>query len=1023
MSCFVKRSLLAMCGGLAVVPSLHAQDKSDLTDVNFYPPSAVSMMKYIDYPVSYRTGIPDITIPLYTVRSGNLELPVDLSFHLDDFTRVNQMAGAAGAGWALSCDLQVSRVINGVDDFLPAGYLQSGISRPDVSSTTFLRPAQDRLMALWNKDADEDPDKFFYKLPGGGGSFYIEKTLGVKTVPITGDKITYDKTGDNTFVITGTDGSVYYFSGSVSDTAADTQSGLGSGTAWKCTKVESADGANTITFSYLPHRKRIVQAGGDVTLYDNLQLYTSSPLVGEAVRSPRQEWRGSGGYWKTMYFGLDSEDYGPTDLYWMNAPDQTTSISAVYKWVRNYYVDRIVFRGGRLQFEYREYDAGRTQILNPALSRIVVYDNQGTVRKTIVFTQDGVAQTYERYLSSVKAGNDIYSFNYNYNKHIGDVFPDFWGYASNGHYSGGLPDVPFHATLISPGSGPTDVDGNRLVYPTGYFDRMFGMPSDFSPNNIYRTPNEEKTILGVTYPTGGRTDFVCEHNQFRDRDAEDRRISSYRIKYIRYYDKNNTLLKEMRYAYGQGENGCGVIRREPDFDDGSGNCHTLQELSYYYTPEGTSQYNTLGATIRRRTYLPGLIYRTNYDDGSHIQYDEVAEYRSAGGILSGKTVYKYDLGPKHDRPVRENYAYPAGPYPMQGEDWYLGMLDSVIRYKYDGGRFEWVTRLGYAYDRYDDPQKIFCARVWASRLAIVLGPDMGGGLNSGAFDFQYSYNGIQAGCMQLRQEDFYERRDDGRVLKRITRFYYDTPNHYTPSRREIIHPDGRTVTSQTLYAEDYPASGVRDMLVRNLVSLPMEQVERTNGIVTAGSTSVYDSYGRPNTLSGLTAPDLAQSAFRLSNKTRTGDFSAGGTGAYSPDSRYTGKASFSYDADGNICQVQAEGQPPVCYLWGYKGMYLVAEIRNATYEQLKAVLGVGIDRIRESVVLSVIDQTALNLLRSQHPDWHVTTATYIPLVGMQTLTDPSGRKTTYTYNSLNHLVEVRDHQGKTVAEYDYSSDH
>ena len=93
--------------------SVQAQETSDLTDVHFYPPSAVSMMKYIDYPVSHRTGIPEISIPLYTVRSGSLELPVNLSFHLDDFTRVNQLAGAAGAGWSLSCDLQVSRIING----------------------------------------------------------------------------------------------------------------------------------------------------------------------------------------------------------------------------------------------------------------------------------------------------------------------------------------------------------------------------------------------------------------------------------------------------------------------------------------------------------------------------------------------------------------------------------------------------------------------------------------------------------------------------------------------------------------------------------------------------------------------------------------------------------------------------------------------------------------------------------------------------------------------------------------------
>ena len=53
---------------------------------------------------------------------------------------------------------------------------------------------------------------------------------------------------------------------------------------------------------------------------------------------------------------------------------------------------------------------------------------------------------------------------------------------------------------------------------------------------------------------------------------------------------------------------------------------------------------------------------------------------------------------------------------------------------------------------------------------------------------------------------------------------------------------------------------------------------------------------------------------------------------------------------------------------------------------------------------------------------HVTTATYIPLVGMASMTDPSGRETTYEYNAHNHLMRVRDHKGKVVNEYEYSFD-
>ena len=375
--------------------SVQAQETSDLTDVHFYPPSAVSMMKYIDYPVSHRTGIPEISIPLYTVRSGSLELPVNLSFHLDDFTRVNQLAGAAGAGWSLSCDLQVSRIINGVDDLKTTGYLHTGVSKPDITSTMLVRSTTDRMRLLWRKGADEDPDRFYYKLPNGGGSFYIERELGPKTVPVTGDRIVFDELGTETFVITGTDGTIYRFNSAVADTASEIPSDIKSKTAWKCTEIESADGGSSITFSYLPYRSRVLQTPGSVSLYDRGELYTTNDEVRYAARYPREERYGSIIYSCTLLFGWDDEGYGPTNFFWKELPDQPENSSTVSKWVESHYIDRITFRGGYAQFEYEAYDDTRTRILNPVLERIVICDTQGVARQTIVFTQSNVDQHYE----------------------------------------------------------------------------------------------------------------------------------------------------------------------------------------------------------------------------------------------------------------------------------------------------------------------------------------------------------------------------------------------------------------------------------------------------------------------------------------------------------------------------------------------------------------------------------------------------------------------------------------------------
>lgn len=42
---------------------------------------AVAFMKYGDYPVSLYTWLVDITIPIYTVRTGRPEIPIELRYH------------------------------------------------------------------------------------------------------------------------------------------------------------------------------------------------------------------------------------------------------------------------------------------------------------------------------------------------------------------------------------------------------------------------------------------------------------------------------------------------------------------------------------------------------------------------------------------------------------------------------------------------------------------------------------------------------------------------------------------------------------------------------------------------------------------------------------------------------------------------------------------------------------------------------------------------------------------------------
>ena len=93
------------------------------------------MMRYIDCPVSPMTGVPDIRIPLYTIQSGDVTAPIDLLFNINDYTRANQLPGIIGAGWSLSCDYQVSRIVNGLDDFSKTFVDMSGMASGPIDDT------------------------------------------------------------------------------------------------------------------------------------------------------------------------------------------------------------------------------------------------------------------------------------------------------------------------------------------------------------------------------------------------------------------------------------------------------------------------------------------------------------------------------------------------------------------------------------------------------------------------------------------------------------------------------------------------------------------------------------------------------------------------------------------------------------------------------------------------------------------------------------------------------------------------
>ncbi len=68
----------------------HAESSVNATPRSFsiLPPSpnVSSLMKYTEFPVSYFTGIPDISFDLYTLSEGKLSIPIKISYHGGGFS-------------------------------------------------------------------------------------------------------------------------------------------------------------------------------------------------------------------------------------------------------------------------------------------------------------------------------------------------------------------------------------------------------------------------------------------------------------------------------------------------------------------------------------------------------------------------------------------------------------------------------------------------------------------------------------------------------------------------------------------------------------------------------------------------------------------------------------------------------------------------------------------------------------------------------------------------------------------------
>ena len=289
-------TLLMVAGGYG---RLNAQTDA-YGQVSIASPTAASLGKYADIPVSYHTGIPQIDIPLYTVKAGPLSMPLSVSYHASGL-KVIETASWVGAGWALNAGGVITRSVMGQPD-------ERGTNSGSVSvkgyfsdggyNNYFYSSGNQDWLNFSNGQKDGEPDLFFFNFAGYSGKFFFKDDRTPVIVPSQDIKVIpyYPKDDPNFvptsvydnnilgFTIVTPDGTNYFFGKTTNFTGAvlpyevsnpySTYSGASSGTAissWYLHKVSSADGMFSINLSY------IAESYGYYTLSANtMDSYTTS---------------------------------------------------------------------------------------------------------------------------------------------------------------------------------------------------------------------------------------------------------------------------------------------------------------------------------------------------------------------------------------------------------------------------------------------------------------------------------------------------------------------------------------------------------------------------------------------------------------------------------------------------------------------------------------------------------------------------------------------------------------------------
>jgi len=896
------------------------------------------------------TGSAQVNIPIYTMKSGQVSIPISLSY-IGNGVKTKDVENTAGMGWQLNAGGQISRVVQGLPDDVTKDKL--GNQRLGWMSTLDTAANSIAGFSIGNNGStcanettdisyinshfpfrnDTEPDKFYVSAPGLSCQLVYDRASG-KFKPLSYQDLNISFTTDPTshlitsFTITNDKGVTWVF-GNNSDLApavekVTVQTSGGSHTYFT-TKYQQY--VNGITYYDSWSLLNIVDANGN-----GLQLVYSLPsparsstdtiAVSVAGAAPSLQYYVRQTVYPftlgSIYIYSNATSASPTSLSfnWTNTGSSTGQT----------FISSIIGMGRSFSFSYSPTRFSGTSFFRNFLRSFSESGCSSPINYSFGYAGESYSNTYNCWLTPLTDSTQ------NYN--------DYWGFYSTapGSSTSRVPNVAANPSTSSyPRYAIAAASSPASAYP--YMLGSVNRAAD--PTNV-----AVGSLIKITTAQGGNTNINYESNDYYDLPSGT--VAS----------GGGVRVKQIVDSVKNGSNGV-IIRNytylNPSTGLSSGKPISLPQYAFTipYSGSGTgwalwtvaTALSTHDLSTEDHTILYAYSKVTQTGAGSTLyQFSVPATYWDLNAAPSCNTCSTTEWYPTMNYSGRSNCTSTYGPVsnytnsypfiPNPNYDSERGLPIKITNYNDSGGE---VSETNYTYQRSYSPSAI---------TAFKYDDNPGTGVDVMSYNkYVIYYNTSELAATVIKK--LFDLSSPTTSHTESVTYTYGSTNHKHITQEQTTNSDGSILTTYTKYVKDYTVTSGTNVNVTALynmqlqnINIPVEtyrQVNRSGTILTTAATlTLFRDTVTTTGISGTMTHCLPSQQFKWiqpDGGTFTQMSISGQT--LTKDVNYFGTANYDiYDNTGTPLTIDDNNKHYQTTITNYLAGKPIAAFSNASYTQV-----------------------------------------------------------------------------------------